>query len=302
MVLSIILGAVRIYSQSTAVSSVAPPTTVYDLEPLGRKPEEDKTQPLIDWLPIWGKGAKEKGFDLPLPMGLGLTYTYIHQNMVVSDLVVEGIPVQRLRFKDAPTSTHTGVFRADVWVFPFLNIYGLIGDTSGTTQPQVVFPNNRLLKSDVDYSRASYGGGLTLAGGYKAFFLTLDANYTSGPIVSTKKGQIGDEPIESLTFAPRLGMLISEGGRLGTGSVWVGGMCLIATSDIRDSIDLSNRPLLARLIGREELDFSIHVKPKDQWNLCIGGNWQFNKRWSVTAELGGVADRYHAITAVMWRF
>jgi hypothetical protein len=301
-VLWFILGSAAVHGQSTAVSSVAPPSTVYDLEPLGVKPETDKTQPLVDWLPIWGKGARDKGFDLPLPFGLGLTYTYIHQNMVVSDLVVEGRPVNRLTFKDAPTTTHTGVFRADVWVFPFLNIYGLAGETSGTTQAAVVFPNGHLIKSDVDYNRFSYGGGLTLAGGYKAFFLTLDANYTTGPIVSTKKGQIGDKPIESFTLAPRLGMLISSGGRIGTGSIWVGGMCLKATSEIHDSIDLSNHLLLSNLINRDELNFSVHVEPKDQWNLVVGGNWQFNKRWSVTAELGGVFDRFHVITAVMWRF
>ena len=300
--LSLVWTSNTILGQSTAVSSVAPPTAVYDLEPLGEKPEIEQTQPLIGWLPIWGKAARDKGFDLPLPLGVGATYTYIHQNMVVSDLVVEGAPVRRLTFKDAPTVTHTGVFRADVWVFPFLNIYGLVGETSGTTQPAVVFPNGRLVKGDVDYNRFSYGGGLTLAGGYKAFFLTLDANYTTGPIVSANKGQIGDKPIESFTFAPRLGMLISEGGRLGTGSIWIGGMCLKATSEIRDSIDVSNRPLLAHLIGRDALNFSIHVEPKDQWNLLIGGNWEFNKRWSMTAEVGGVFDRFHVITAVMYRF
>jgi hypothetical protein len=301
-VLWFILGSAAVHGQSTAVSSVAPPSTIYDLEPLGIKPEADKTQPLIDWLPIWGKAARDKGFDLPLPLGLGLTYSYIHQNMVVSDLVVEGRPIAGLTFKDAPTTTHTGVFRADVWVFPFLNIYGLVGQTSGTTQPVVVFPNGQVVKSDVSYNRFSYGGGLTLAGGYKAFFLTIDANYTTGPIVSSQNGQIGDKPIESFTFAPRLGMLISSGGRLGTGSIWIGGMCLKATSEIRDSIDLSNRPALSNLIDREALNFSIHVQPKDQWNLVLGGNWQFNKRWSATAELGGVFDRFHVITAVMWRF
>ena len=189
-----------------------------------------------------GQGRADKGFDLPLPLGVGLTYSYIHQNMVVSDLIVEGRPINGLTFKDAPTTTHTGVFRADVWVFPFLNIYGLVGETSGITQPVVVFPNGEVVKSDVNYNRLSYGGGLTLAGGYKAFFLTIDANYTTGPIVSTKKGQIGDKPIESFTLAPRLGMLISSGGRMGTGSIWIGGMCLKATSEIHDSIDLTESP------------------------------------------------------------
>ena len=79
-------------------------------------------------------------------------------------------------------------------------------------------------------------------------------------------------------------------------------MCLKATSEIHDSIDLRHHPLLANLLNRDELDFSIHVEPKDQWNLVLGGNWQFNKRCSVMAELGGVFDRFHVITAVMWRF
>ena len=57
-VLWFILGSAAVHGQSTAVSSVAPPSTVYDLEPLGKKPETDETKPLVDWLPIWGKGAQ----------------------------------------------------------------------------------------------------------------------------------------------------------------------------------------------------------------------------------------------------
>ncbi len=221
--------------------------------------------------------------------------------MVVSDLKVEGAPLN-LDFRDAPTTTHTGVCRLDAWVFPFLNVYALVGQTAGTTRPAVGFSNGQVVKSNVDYNRFSYGGGMTLAGGWKSFFLTLDANYTTGAIVSTEKGQIGEDPIQTVTFAPRLGMLISSGGKLGTGALWIGGMSLIATSKIHDKIDLSQRPALARLAGRDSLDFSIHVEPKDQWNLLIGGNWEFNKRWSVTAEVGGVLDRFHVISAVMWRF
>ena len=207
-----------------------------------------------------------------------------------------------LRLLDAETTTHTGVFRADVWLLPFLNVYGLVGETAGDTRPAVVFPDNgRILESTVDYSRFSYGGGMTLAGGFKSLFITLDGNYTTGPIVSSQKGQVGDKPIESFTFAPRFGILISSGW-FGTGAVWVGGMCLIATSEIQDRIDLSQRQVLAHLIGKDSLAFSVHVEPKDQWNLLIGGNWEISKRWSLTAEVGGIRDRFHVISAVMWRF
>jgi hypothetical protein len=124
-------GSDSIYGQSAAISSIAQPATVYDREPLGKEPEVAEPEPLVNWLPIWGQSAKEKGFDLPLPIGLGLTYTYIHQNMVVSDVRIENRPLN-LTLHDAATTTHTGVFRTDVWLFPFLNVYGAretVGDT-----------------------------------------------------------------------------------------------------------------------------------------------------------------------------
>ena len=104
-----------IFAQSAAVSSVAPPSTVYELEPLGKEPWIDETKPLVEWLPIWGREAREKGFDLPLPFGVGLTYTYIKQDMVVSDVKIKGNPLN-VNLRDAATATHTGVFRADVWL------------------------------------------------------------------------------------------------------------------------------------------------------------------------------------------
>ena len=77
MALSLACGTAFVHAQSTAVSSVAPPSSIYDLEPLGKQPDIKETKPLVDWLPIWGRAAQEKGFDLPLPFGVGVTYTYI---------------------------------------------------------------------------------------------------------------------------------------------------------------------------------------------------------------------------------
>jgi hypothetical protein len=220
--------------------------------------------------------------------------------MVVSDVEVAGRPVD-VTIHDAPTTTHTGIFRADAWVLPFLNVYGLFGETAGVTKPAVVFPNGKALESEVSYNRFSYGAGMTVAGGWKALFLTLDANWTTGAIISKEGGQVGDKPIQTITCAPRLGVLMSS-GRLGTGSIWVGGMYLVATSEIQGRVDLSQHPELVSLIGRDSLSYSVRVEPKEHWNLLLGGNWQFNKRWSLTAEVGGVLDRFQAIGAVMWRF
>ena len=106
LALTLAWGTASVHAQSTAVSSVAPPPSIYHLEPLGKQPDVKETKPLVDWLPIWGRDAREKGFDLPLPFGVGLTYPYIAQKMVVSDVKIEGRPLD-ITIRDAATTTHT---------------------------------------------------------------------------------------------------------------------------------------------------------------------------------------------------
>jgi hypothetical protein len=300
LALALASSATSVRAQSVAVSSVAPPTAIYDFAPLGETPDIKQVQPLVDWLPIWGKEAKEKGFDLPLPLGVGLTYTYINQNMVVSDVTIQGRPVG-VELRDAKTVTNTAVLRGDAWLFPFLNVYALVGQTDGVTKPAVVFPNGEVLQSDVRYNRLSWGAGATLAAGYKAFFATLDANWTTGDLVSSDGGQIGDEPIQSITVTPRVGFLVSE-GHAGMGALYVGAMYILATSEIRSVIDLRQHPVLAQLVGSDSLNVVARVEPKNNWNYLIGGNWQPNKRWAITGEVGGLADRTQFIASVMYRF
>jgi len=110
LALALALSATSVRAQSVAVSSVAPPTAIKDFQPLGVPTEIKQVQPLVDWLPIWGKEAREQGYDLPLPFGVGLTYTYIKQNMVVSNVTIGGKPVG-VTLRDAETITNTGASR-----------------------------------------------------------------------------------------------------------------------------------------------------------------------------------------------
>jgi hypothetical protein len=86
------------------------------------------------------------------------------------------------------------------------------------------------------------------------------------------------------------------------GTVSVGAMYILATSEIREVIELRQHPVLAALAGSDSLDVTLRVSPRDQWNYVLGGNWQPDKRWSLTAEVGGLADRVQFIGSVMWRF
>jgi len=287
-------------ARAQTTGDVTSPPPIFDYEPLGKDPQVEKVEPITTAVPLLGDAAREKGISLPLPFGLSATYTYIEQNMVVKNLRLNGRPLG-IDIKDAKTVSHTAVLRGDFWMFPFLNLYGLIGYTAGETTPKIKLSSGETVGQSVSYDRLAWGVGATAAGGWKAYFLTLDTNYTSGAIQS-EKGQIGERALGSITFSPRLGSTFSS-GHFGTGALWVGSMFLDTTEEIRDTVDLGSLdPNLPVTVGQRELSYRLKVTPKDPWNLLLGGSWQIDQRWSLTAELGGVFDRFQAMGNLMFRF
>jgi hypothetical protein len=83
-------------------------------------------------LPIWGKKAAAKGYQLPYSAGIGINYIWQESELVIDDLMVgfNGGEMQNLdeiiRFNDATASASGLNIRPDIWLFPFLNVYGLM--------------------------------------------------------------------------------------------------------------------------------------------------------------------------------
>src|SRR5690349_539705 len=83
-------------------------------------------------LPIWGAKATKAGFNLPYSAGISAQYLWQKSDLIIENLQVgfNHGPMHDLdeivRFKNA-TSRAVGVnVRPDVWVFPFLNVYGIL--------------------------------------------------------------------------------------------------------------------------------------------------------------------------------
>ena len=287
-VLPMILGVADALAQG-GIDGVTPPP-MFEEQPIGKAPPPSDIQPITDVVPLWGKTLRDRGTNLPLPFGLSVAYTYVAQNTEVSHVKVKDRTLD-LDIPAAKTASHTVVFRSDVWLLPILNVYGMVGYTNGQTEPKLRLRDGTTLgNKTVSYTRAMYGGGATLAAGYRAFFLTLDGNYTTGAVQTDKK-QIGNHEIYSITFTPRFGLIFSSGA-WGEGSAWVGGMYMDFAQEVRDSLTARGK----------EVDYSVRIKAKDPWNLLLGGNWQYDKHWSIAAELGGVLDRFQVTTAAMFRF
>ena len=186
--------------------------------------QKDEVEDDEPFLPIFGKEAREKGYELPKSYGVNVNYMNIHQNINVKSIQFDGLtipfinrPLKPDLFKIDVLSTrqrsHTETLRLDAWVFPFMNVYGVVGHTKGrsiskinvgSTNPFV----NKLIKSmgDMDgidfvlkFKGTTYGLGTTFAGGVGNWFGLLDLNYTR------TKLNIIDGNIKAFTLAPRVG-------------------------------------------------------------------------------------------------
>jgi len=149
-------------------------------------------------LPIWGTSAAERGFELPLPFGVGVNYYLERQPFEIGDLQVallggDPIPVQDFATIEQVTTTQSSLTtRIDAWLFPFLNLYGILGYTSGEMDGKVelptipiLLPNGGELPLLIGYEGPTFGGGVTLGGGVPlnqtkttTLFGVVDANYT----------------------------------------------------------------------------------------------------------------------------
>jgi len=287
---------------------------VLDADPLDEEDQlsENKAtdEPITRKLPIWGEKAREQGFDLPFPFGVGTNLVFMDQGIELRNVKVGiGDPtfvVEGLAFSDARSHDRANTARLDLWLLPFVNLYGIFGYLNGEAEldldigqvaggipgfPPIIAPG-KTIDLNIDYNGTTFGGGITLAGGYQDFFFSLDGNYTYSNI------DVADSEIKTYTLSPRLGMLVDSPSIPGSLALWVGGMYMRYRQTVTDDVNLkdfdSGLPSL-------KIDFKLDVKNEQPWNFLFGGQWEITKRWQFMAE-GGVGERKQLITGLFFRF
>src|SRR5688572_6496138 len=91
-------------------------------------------------LPILGAKATKAGYNLPYSAGISINYFW-----QVSDLVIDNLSVgfnngpmynldEIVRFNKARATAGALTVRPDIWLFPFLNIYGILGKAQASTE------------------------------------------------------------------------------------------------------------------------------------------------------------------------
>jgi hypothetical protein len=156
--------------------------------------------------PLLGQKAYKAGFDIPYPYGIMANYFYTKQGLLIDNLQlglktrnqdIPLTPVDFIEFGNNTTEVSNFNVRPDIWIFPFLSLYGVFGYGTSTTTVNVTTPVT--LKSVVKQGVSTAGFGVTGAFGLGFLFIALDGNWT------WNKPEKLDKPVPASIFSIRLG-------------------------------------------------------------------------------------------------
>jgi hypothetical protein len=168
--------------------------------------------------------------------------------------------------------------KADAWLFPFLDVYLLLGYIYNTTDGnvQVTVPRPGPLPGDRQFNITTKvvldgfvgGGGVTLAGGYRQFFVMADVNYTQ-----TELGF--DDHLRALIASARAGW----NGKAGSIPLrlWVGGAYWDTKKTAASTVDVPDVGVV-----RSQADQG----PKNPWNAVVGISSALHRHFEFFAEYG----------------
>ncbi|MBA5761289.1 TonB-dependent receptor [Vibrio sp. 404] len=242
-------------------------------------------------LPIWKEEAEALGYELPKAFGLNLSYMSMEQGIDVESIALKGlkIPGLKLGMEAEPGKQVTDVMtlRADVWLFPFLNLYGLVGKLDGYSETDVnvsaklgfIGPfTGKIENFRLDLDGEIKGAGFVLAGGHEQWFGLVDASYTQTELT------VVDGSIDAIVVSPRVGYDFHRNGvplRL-----WVGAMYQSVEQELSGSIvDLGLPPALSGLLS-DDARFEVKQSLTSEWNTLVGMQYEINKDWYLLGEMG----------------
>jgi hypothetical protein len=246
--------------------------------------------------PLLAEEARKRGYELPLPFGVGAVYNYLERDIKVTDLRIGingAFPTSVSDFVNLGSRSHVnvGLGRFDMFLFPFLDLYTLLGyvQNSSTTQGIVTVPRPgpipgfRVFPFTAGTNIDGFVGGFgaALGAGYKQFFAALDANWAQtdlgfddafrAVIASVRggwNGKIGHVPV-----------------RLWTGVAYWDTACTASSTVFVPNVGL--------------VSFEADQGPTNPWNMIFGGQVSVHKNFDLMVEYGTDYDRMQYVAAAL---
>lgn len=299
--------------------------------------------------PILGQGAYKRGFDIPYPAGIMANYMWLRQGILIDNFQL-GIqnanrdipltPVEFIEFGENINQSYTVNVRPDLWIFPFLNVYGIFGYGNSHTEVNLVAPIE--LHSVVDQSIGTSGFGVLGAFGVGPIWMSVDANFTwNKPELldrSVPVNVLGIRMGHTFIFKQRpdrnigvwIGTMRASMGASTVGQVKLADALPPSTWERRDEIVDNywqwyngldpNNPLDRKKIekadevltpivdalddadGSTTIRYAMDKQVKQMWNGVIGMQFQLNKHWMLRSEGGIIGDRKSFLLSANYRF
>ncbi|WP_057938879.1 hypothetical protein [Algoriphagus resistens] len=299
--------------------------------------------------PILGQGVYKKGFDIPYPVGIMANYMWIQQEVVLDNLELGletdnaeiGLtPVDFIEFGRNVNSASTVNVRPDLWILPFLNVYGVFGYGNSHTKVNITSPVS--LQTSVEQSISTAGFGVMSAFGIGPVWMSVDANWT------WNKPELLDRAVNVNVLGIRIGRTLTFNAKPDRNfAFWVGGMSAVMASTTEGEIKLidalppdvwSRRDefvgdywtwydglnptnpvdraklekadeiltpivdLVENADGQAIVRYSMDKQVKEKWNAVVGMQFQLNKKLMFRTEGGVLGDRRSFLASVNYRF
>jgi len=209
-------------------------------------------------LPIWGEKVTQLGFDIPYSAGLSAQYLWQESEILINNLMVGFNNGQMfnldeiVRFNDATAVTNGINVRPDIWLFPFLNIYGILAKSNNKTNVdfgiytpgnfEIDIPNRDIdwemvkvmdLNTTAEFDATTFGFGLTPTMGVGGGWMAFDMNFTWTDIEEL------DKPASVFVFGPRFGKSFQFKKPEQNLAIWVGGFRVMMNTGTSGSLNLS---------------------------------------------------------------
>ncbi|MGH7492268.1 MAG: hypothetical protein ACREOO_07725 [bacterium] len=229
--------------------------------------------------PIWGEKVQKLGITLPLSAGLSLNYLWQESDILIDNLMVgfnhgPMVDIAEVVRLNSAVAKASGVnLRPDLWVLPFLNVYGIIAvaKTSTTIDAGLWLPDTSnnwqeitAFSTEANFDAHTLGFGLTPTAGVGGGWVALDMNFAWSDVSALA------QPAFSFVFGPRLGKTFKFKNPQRTVAVWVGGFRLNIGSATSGSLNISDVIPADELQGKVDQGFQrveeTQIQVDNWWN------------------------------------
>lgn len=273
---------------------------------------KQSTYPYV--FPAWGKRVVKKGVDLPLSAGIMVNYFAGSQQMKISDLKVgfndqPMVPLNFIQFGEVKAIFQSISTRVDLWALPFVNIYGIFGESFEKTKITITEPVS--FSSEASFKGPTAGFGLTAGGRLKGIFFTLDYNNT-WTFLAQIKGAVFTQ-----AYTSRIGHLIAFKAHPDQNiTLWAGASGIYIDRMTEGSIKISDlktnaatgqlEQIVSRITTKDfkdaTINYSLQKRATSHWSMLVGGQYQLNHHWQFRTEAGFLGGRSSILASANYRF